>query len=88
MKIWSTKAAGFLPEIAKQKTAIAGGLSGEALRKAETALTNARVDVVITAMFLVLVAAIVIGCSREWWLLLRKQKPVVLRESEYVALPD
>jgi carbon starvation protein len=88
MKIWSPKAAGFLPEIAKQKTAIAGGLSGEALKKTETALTNARVDVVITAMFLVLVSAIVIGCSREWWLLLRKQKPAVLKESDYVALTE
>ena len=88
MKIWSTKAAGFLPEIATQKAKIASGLSGEALKKAETTLTNARVDVVITTMFLLFVAAIVIGCSREWWLLLRKQKPVVLRESEYVALVE
>jgi carbon starvation protein len=88
MKIWSPRAAGFLPEIAKQQAAIAGGLGGEALKKAQTALTNARVDVVITALFLLFVAAIVIGCSREWWLMLRKQKPVVLRESEYVALAE
>jgi carbon starvation protein len=88
MKIWSPKAAGFVPAIAKLEAAIAGGLSGEALKKAETSLTNAKVDVAITGLFLVFVAIIVLGSVREWWLLLRKQKPVVLRESEYVALPD
>ena len=88
MKIWSPKAAGFLPTIAKHEAAIAGGLQGDALKKAETALTNAKVDVAITAMFLIFVAAIVIGCMREWVLLLRKQKPAVLHESEYVALVE
>ncbi len=88
MKIGSTKAAGFLPEIAKQQAAIAGGLSGEALRKAQVSLTNAKVDVAITALFLISVSIIVLGSVREWWLLLRKQKPATLRESEYVALAD
>ncbi|WP_367874559.1 carbon starvation protein A [Luteolibacter sp. Populi] len=88
MKIWSPKAAGFIPTINKLEAAIAGGLSGVPLEKARTALTNARVDVGITAMFLILVSAIVIGCSREWILLLRKQKPAVLQESDYVALAE
>ncbi len=88
MKIWSPKAAGFLPAIAKLEAAIAGGLSGDALKKAETSLTNAKVDVAITAMFLIFVAAIVIGCVREWVLLLRRQKPIVLHESEYVVLAE
>jgi carbon starvation protein len=88
MKIWSPKAAGFLPTIQKLEAAIAGGLQGEALQKAQTALTNAKVDVGITAMFLIFVAAIVIGCVREWVLLLRRQKPAVLHESEYVALAE
>ena len=88
MKIWSPKAAGFIPSIRKLEAAIAGGLEGAALEKAKTALVNAKVDVGITAMFLVFVAAIVIGCSREWWLLLRKEKKAVLHESEYVALAE
>jgi carbon starvation protein len=102
MKIWSPKAAGFLPAIARLepgiaelKSAIAGGLTGDALDKAQASLakaqmslTNAKVDVAITAMFLIFVSIIVAGCAREWWLLLRKQKPVVLHESEYVALTD
>ena len=86
MKIWSPKAAGFIPAIQRLEAAIAGGLSGEALEKAQTSLTNAKVDVGITALFLVLVSAIVAGCAREWWLLLRKRKKAVLHESEYVAL--
>jgi carbon starvation protein len=88
MKIWSPKAAGFVPLIEKLEAAIAGGLSGEALKKAQVSLTNAKVDVAITALFLIFVSIIVLGSIREWWLLLRKQKPVVLRESEYVALAD
>jgi carbon starvation protein len=88
MKIWSPKAAGFLPEIAKQEAAIAGGLSGKALMAAQWKLTNAKVDVAITAVFLIFVAAIVIGCVREWILLLSKRKPSVLHESEYVALAE
>ncbi len=88
MKIWSPKAAGFLPTIEKLEAAIAGGLSGVALKKAQTSLINAKVDVAITAMFLIFVAAIVLGCAREWYLLLSKRKASVLHESEYVALPD
>ena len=63
-------------------------MSGEALKKAQTSLVNAKVDVAITAMFLIFVAAIVLGCAREWYLLLSKRKASVLHESEYVALPD
>jgi carbon starvation protein len=58
------------------------------LKRAQTSLINAKVDVVITAMFLVFVAAIVIGCTREWFLLLSRRKRAVLQESDYVALPD
>jgi len=88
MKIFSPKAAGFLPAIAKMKAQIAGGLSPDALKVAERSLTNARVDVAITALFLFLVAAILIGCAREWWLILSGRKVSQLHESEYVAITD
>ncbi|MCW1884277.1 carbon starvation protein A [Luteolibacter flavescens] len=88
MKIWLPKAAGFLPTIEKLEAAIAGGLSGEALKKAQVSLTNAKVDVAITALFLIFVSIIVFGSIREWWLLLSKRKPAVLHESEYVTLAD
>jgi carbon starvation protein len=88
MKIFSPHAAGFLPAIAKMKAQIAGGLSPEALKVTERSLTNARVDVAITALFLFLVAAILIGCAREWWLILSGRKVSQLHESEYVAITD
>ncbi len=88
MKIFSPKAAGFLPAITKMKAQIAGGLSPDALKVAERSLTNARVDVAITALFLFLVAAILIGCAREWWLILSGRKVSQLHESEYVAITD
>jgi carbon starvation protein len=86
LKLFSAGSAGFLPEIEKQKALIAQGLNGAALKAAETSLFNARIDVAITATFLVFVAIIVAGTARECFLLLTKRKPTVLRESEYVPL--
>jgi len=90
MKIFSPNAAGFLPAIRTLEAKIAGGLEGKALATARTELFNAKLDVVVTATFLTFVAIIVLGTARECWLLLRKRKPVELKESEYVALdsPD
>ncbi len=86
MKIFSPNALGFIPEIAKQEAAIAKGLTGPALKAAQTALFNARIDVAVTATFLVFVTLIVLGTARECWLLLSKRKPVALKESEYIRL--
>jgi len=89
MKIFSPEADGFLPKIAKLEAQIAGGtLTGTALTTAKNALFNARIDVGVTAIFMSFVAIIVLGTARECWLLLRKRKENVLRESDYVALPD
>jgi carbon starvation protein len=88
MKIFSPNAAGFLPAIRTLEVKIAGGLEGKALATARTELFNAKLDVVVTATFLTFVAIIVLGTARECWLLLRKRKPVELKESEYVALAE
>ncbi len=88
LKLFSAGAAGFLPEIEKQQVLIAKGLSGAALKTAETSLFNARVDVAVTVTFLFFVSIIVLGTARECWLLLTKRKPIVLRESAYVAQPQ
>jgi carbon starvation protein len=85
MKIFSPKAAGFLPAIAKHQSAIAAGLPPEKLEASQRALTNAYVDIGITALFLVLVATIVTGCVYEWWLILSGRKTSRLHESPYVA---
>ena len=86
LKLFSAGADGFFPEISKQQALIAKGLSSDALKAAETALFNARLDICVTITFLTFVAIIVLGTARECWLLLSKRKAIVLRESTYVVL--
>jgi carbon starvation protein len=88
MKLFSPYAAGFIPFIQKQSAAIAAGLPDPQLKLAKRALFNAQVDVAITALFLILVTIILIGCIREWWLILTGRKPAALQESAYIALPS
>ncbi len=83
LKIFSPGAAGFIPEIEKQQSLIATGLTGPALKAAETSLFNARIDVAVTITFLFFVTIIVLGTARECWLLITKRKAIVLQESEY-----
>jgi carbon starvation protein len=84
MKIFSAKAAGFLPAIQRLEAKAVTGLS--AIEKNQ--LFNARIDVVVTTVFLFFVGLIVVGTAYECWLLLTKRKPSVLCESEYVAQAD
>jgi len=49
---------------------------------------NNLLDAVVAASFLVLVGVVIVLSLYEWWLLLSRRKPVVLRESEPVWLPD
>lgn len=83
LKIFSPGSAGFIPEITKQQALIANGLTGPALKAAQTSLFNARIDVAVTITFLFFVTIIVLGTARECWLLITKRKAIVLRESEY-----
>jgi len=86
LKLFSPGSAGFFPEIQKQQSLIATGISGDSLKAAQTALFNARVDIAVTLTFLTFVSIIVLGTARECWLLLSRRKTIVLRESAYVAL--
>ena len=89
MKLYSPKAAGFLPAIETTKAKLAGVAAGSDAAKAlERSLFNLHVDVGITAFFLIAVAVIVVGCVWEWVKLLRGSKKAVLQESPYVALPE
>ncbi len=88
MKLFSANAKGFLPAIRELEAKLAAGLEGPALAAAKTALMNARIDVGVTALFLTLVTAIVVGSALECWLLLTGRKPCVLHESPRVELPD
>lgn len=88
LKLFSPGSGGFFPEIEKQKALIETGITGPALKAAETSLFNARLDVVVTITFLTFVTIIVIGTARECWLLLTKRKAAVLRESQYAPHPE
>lgn len=87
MKIFSAKAAGFWPAILKHRDLLATPLSENQRRLSEQAITNAWVDIAITTLFLILVAAIIVGCAREWWLLLTGKKVAQLQESAYQSQP-
>lgn len=94
LKIFSPKAAGFLPEVAKQEAILEAGaingvaLTAEQIKMAQTTLFNAKVDIGITSLFLVLVAIIVTGCVREWIKILSGAKQAVLKEGPYVRLSE
>lgn len=46
---------------------------------------NAHVDAAVTAVFLILVAVIVVANARVWWLLLAGRRAPDLREEPFVA---
>ncbi len=88
MKIFSPRAAGFLPDLraAEGRLADAATLGEAQLAALGRQITNLRVDIAITALFLSAVAIIVTACAIEWVRLLRGRRPVVLREGAFVAL--
>jgi carbon starvation protein len=45
-----------------------------------------RFDAFVAGLFLALVLAIVLSSARQWWQLIRGTKPVVLHESQFVAV--
>ena len=88
MKIFSPKAAGFLPAVRKLEAQLAAGVPAEKLKAVETSLFNARLDIVVVTVFLVFVAVIIIGCAWEWWRILSGAKRAEIHESPYVALEE
>jgi carbon starvation protein len=86
MKIFSPKAAGFLPAVRKLEAQIAAGVPADQLKAVETALFNARIDIVVVTVLLAFVAVITLGCMLEWWRILSGRKACVLHEAPYVAL--
>jgi len=85
MKIFSERAAGFLPALAKLSAQVE---AGTAPVTAARTLLNLRVDIAITSFFLISVGVIVTASVIEWIRLLRGAKPMVLRESDFVALRE
>ncbi|MBP7950365.1 MAG: carbon starvation protein A [Verrucomicrobiales bacterium] len=87
LKLFDKGSAGFVPAIADLQAKLAAAPPAEA-GKLRAMIVNNWVDIGITCLFLLGVAIIVSACVWEWVRLLRGTKPVVLRESPYVPLPD
>jgi len=58
------------------------------LQDNRTQAFNNRLDAFIAGTFLVLVSIVLLLSLREWWLLVSRRKPAILRETEPVWLPD
>ncbi len=88
MKIFSPDAAGFLPAVRNLEAQLAAGVPADKLKAVETALFNARLDIVVVTVLLGFVAVITLGCAWEWWRILSGAKKAELHEAPYVALPE
>ena len=86
MKIFSPRAAGFLPAIRQLEQQLAAGVPAAKLPAIHTALFNARLDIAVVAVFLGFVAIITVACVWEWWRILSGAKQPQLHETAYVAL--
>ena len=91
VKVLSKEAPALELAVAAAKNAGEAGaitLAEQALHKNEILRFNNTLDAVVAATFLVLVSAIVMLSAHNWWRLLGRRKPAVLRETEPVWLPD
>jgi carbon starvation protein len=85
MKIFSPAPIGFLAIARGLEAKIAAGGTPAELKAWSAQLFNNRVDAVVTATFLVLVAIVVIANARVWWQLLSGRRKAELREEPYVT---
>ena len=84
MKIFSPAPLGFLAIARSFETKIAVGGTAAELTVWNSQLFNNRVDAAVTAVFLILVAIVVVASVRIWWQLLSGQRTASLREEPYV----
>jgi carbon starvation protein len=86
MKIFSPAPLGFLPIARGLEVKIAAGGTAEELKAWSAQLFNNRVDAAVTAVFLVLVAIVLVANARTWWQLLSGRRTAKLSEDPYVAV--
>ncbi len=86
MKIFSPAPIGFLAIARGLEARIAAGGTAAELQSWHAQLLNNRVDAAVTAVFLVLVAIVVLANVRVWWQLLSGRRTAVLREEPYVPV--
>ena len=87
MKIFSPAPVGFLAIARGLEAKIAAGGTAAELKAWSAQLFNNRVDAAVTAIFLVLVAIVVVAAVRIWWQLLSGKRVAQLHEEPYVAVP-
>ena len=76
----------FRPDLFAGKVA-AGGTPQQTAEWSALVFNN-RLNTTMVTLFVVLVTVILTGCAREWWLLVRGRKQVVLHEAAYVPIPE
>ncbi len=86
MKIFSPAPLGFLALAHGFEARLAAGGTAAELATWSAQLFNNRVDAVVTGVFLVLVATVVLACARVWLQLLSGKRAADLREEPYVPL--
>ncbi|HEY0967975.1 MAG TPA: carbon starvation CstA family protein [Opitutaceae bacterium] len=86
MKIFSPAPLGFLAIARNLEARIAQGGTPEEMRAWTAQLFNNRVDAVVTATFLVLVAVVVAANVHAWYQLLSGKRKAVLHEDTYVPV--
>ncbi len=85
MKIFSPAPIGFLAIARGLEAKVAAGGTAAEIKAWEAQIFNNHVDAAVTAVFLVLVAIVLVGNARVWWQLLSGKRVAQLREDPYVA---
>ncbi len=88
MKIFSPAPLGFLAIARGLEAKIAAGGTRADLTAWRTQVLNNQVDAVVTGVFLVLVAIVVLANARVWWQLLAGKRAAELHEEPYVTINE
>ena len=88
MKIFSPAPLGFLALARGFEAKLAAGGTAAELATWHAQLFNNRVDALVTGVFLVLVATVVLANARVWWQLLAGRRPADLREEPFVPVAE
>jgi carbon starvation protein len=78
---------GFLSQANAIESGLQAGRLPAAAQTAEAAqrmIFNARLDAVVALVFMAVAAMVIVVSAREWLLILRKRKPVVMHEAPFV----
>ena len=87
MKIFSPAPLGFLALADGLKVKLAAGGTTLEVATWKQQILNNQVDAAVTALFLILVAVVVIANAHVWWQLLAGKRAIRLQEAPYIRAP-